>query len=270
MKFAMCNEFCRGMTLDEACALAADVGYDGIEIAPFTLADSVLDIDADGRRAIRDTVARHGLEVAGIHWLLAKPEGLHLTCPDADLRRRTVDYLIAEVDFCADIGGDRMILGSPKQRNVIEGETFEDAWARAAEGLRRLAAHAAGRGVVVCIEPLAPAETNFIQTAAEARRMVQEVNMPALRMMLDVKAMSGDVEPIPDIIRASAGVFEHFHANDANLNGPGFGETDYAPIVAALREVGYDQWVSVEVFNFEIDPDTIARKSFAYLKECFA
>ena len=99
--------------------------------------------------------------------------------------------------------------------------------------------------------------------------MVEAVDQPAFQMMLDVKAMSSENKPIPDIIRSSAQYLEHFHANDANLRGPGSGDTDFEPIAAALNEVGYDRWVSVEVFDFSDGPETIAVESLRYLREVF-
>jgi len=269
MKFAMCNEFCEGRSFDQACRLAADVGYDGVEIAPFTLADSVLDLGPDDRARLRETAAGHGLDVVGLHWLLAAPEGLHLNSPDPAVRRRTVDYLLAEIRFCADIGGTRLVCGSPRQRNLADAETYEQTWERFVETCRRLGDLAAECGVIFCIEPLAPEETDFITSAAEARRLVEAVDRPALRMMLDVKAMAAESDPMPDIIRRCAPYVEHFHANDANRSGPGFGSTDYVPIARALRETGYDGYVSVEVFDFSPGPEIIARESLRYLREVF-
>ncbi len=270
MKFAMCNEFCEGWDFERVCRLAASTGYDGVEVAPFTIADSVLDVPPERRTELRETAQAHSLDVVGLHWLLVKPEGLHLNSPDPQVRRRTVDYLRAEVDFCADIGGARMILGSPRQRDVPEHETYDQVWQRAVTAFRVLADHAAARGVVLCIEPLGAQETNFIRTAAEARRLVEAVDRPAFRMMLDVKAMCADEEPIPDIIRRSAPYLEHFHANDENRLGPGFGRTDFRPIAAALKEIGYAGYVSVEVFDFSAGPERIAAESLRYLKEAFA
>ncbi len=270
MKFAMCNEFCEGWEFERVCNLAADAGYDGVEIAPFTISDSVEDVDADRRKGLRATAARHGLEIVGLHWLLVKPAGLHLNSPDPGVRARTVEYLKAEIDFCADLGGTRIIVGSPSQRNVPEGQSYQEVWDRSVGVFRELALHASGAGLCVCIEPLAPEETDFVCTAAEARRMVEAVDRPAFRMMLDVKAMSAEEGPIPDIIRESAPYLEHFHANDANLQGPGFGATDFGPIGEALREVGYDGYVSVEVFDFSAGPERIARESLDYLRDAFA
>lgn len=270
MKFAMCNEFCEGWQFGDVCRLAAEAGYDAVEIAPFTLGESVTDVGPEQRTEIRRTAADHGLTVAGLHWLLASPKGLHLNSPDPSVRRRTVDYLRAEMNCCAEIGGDRLILGSPKQRNVPDHETPRQVWERAVEVFRRLGQDAEDRDVILCIEPLAPSETDFINTAAEALRLVEEVGRPGFRMMLDVKAMCGEVEPIPRIIRQCAPHVKHIHANDANRGGPGFGDTDFQPIADALREVGYDGYVSVEVFDFSPGPEEIAGRSIRYLKEVFA
>lgn len=269
VKFSMCNEFCQGWDFEAACRLAAEAGYDGVEVAPFTLSDSVEDIDASGRAALKATAERHGVEIVGLHWLLVKPEGLYMNHPDDGLRRRTADYVRAEIDFCSDLGGKVMIIGSPKQRNVLPDDTYEAAWDRSVAVFKELAPHAAQRDVCLCIEALTTAETNFLYTSAEARRLVQAVDHPAFQMMLDVKAMCGDVEPIPDIIRQCAPWVRHLHANDANLRGPGMGETDFRPIVAALREVDYRGYVSVEVFDFSVPPETIANESIRYLKEVF-
>jgi sugar phosphate isomerase/epimerase len=129
---------------------------------------------------------------------------------------------------------------------------------------------AEARGVVICLEALTPAETNFINTAAEAIEFVGELPSPNFKIILDVKAMCSEAKPIPQIIRESWPNFAHFHANDKNLKGPGFGAVDFGPIAAALKEVGYDGFVSVEVFKFDEGPEAIATKSLEYLKGVFA
>ena len=270
MKFAICNEIFKGWKLDDVFAYAARLGYDGVEIAPFTLADSVLEISALDRQAIRQSARRHGIEVAGLHWLLVKPEGLYLNHPDAGIRGRTADYFRALMDLCADIGGNRMVVGSPKQRNVLPGVSAAQAQAWALETFAPALAQAQARDVILCFEPLGPAETNFINTAAEAIQFVQRTGSPNFKIILDVKAMSTESIPIPQIIRESRPHFAHFHANDPNLKGPGFGAVDFRPIAAALKETGYDGFVSVEVFNFDEGPEAIASRSLKYLQEVFA
>jgi sugar phosphate isomerase/epimerase len=269
MKFAICNEIYQNRPLEEVFADAARLGYSGVEIAPFTLADSVNDLSAAERRRLREAAARHGIAVVGLHWLLVKPEGLHLNHPDAAIRRRTAAYFCDLVDCCADLGGSVLVVGSPKQRNVLPGVSREQAWEWTAATFRDAVRRAEDRGVTICLEPLAPAETNFINTAAEAIAFVRPFNSPRFKIILDVKAMCAETKPIPQIIRESWPHFAHFHANDRNLKGPGFGDVDFRPIAAALREVGYDGWVSVEVFNFEDGPEVMASRSIAYLRRVF-
>jgi sugar phosphate isomerase/epimerase len=270
MKFGVCNEIFQGWEIEAAMKYAADLGYDGVELAPFTLARTVTEISPDLRRHLRDTAARLGIDICGMHWLLARTEGLHLNHPDSAVRDRTAKYLCDLVDCCADLGGKVLVLGSPQQRNVVSGVTHEQAWEWAAATVTNAVRRAEERVVVLCLEPLSPAETNFINSAAQAVRFVQQFNSPAAQIILDVKAMCAEAAAIPEIIRQSWPCFAHFHANDSNLKGPGFGKVDFRPIAAALKEVGYAGYVSVEVFQFEEGPEAIATRSLEYLRKVFA
>jgi sugar phosphate isomerase/epimerase len=151
----------------------------------------------------------------------------------------------------------------------MEGVSHEQAWQWAGETFRESVKRAEDRQVTICFEPLAPVETNFINTAAEAVRFIRQIESPSFKIILDVKAMSSEAKPIPQIIRESWPHFAYFHANDVNLKGPGFGEVDFTPIAAALKEVGYEGVVSVEVFNFEEGAEVIASKSIEYLQRVF-
>ena len=269
MKFAMCNEFCQGWSVDDALRLAAEVGYDGVEIAPFTLADDARAVSTAERERLRRSAADRGVAIIGLHWLLVKPPGLSITGPDAAVRRQTLEYLEALVDLCADLGGDRIVLGSPKQRMVLPGTTPAEAWERARDLFVALMPRAASRRVTVCLEPLARTETNFINTVAEGLRMVAAVDHPCFKVHLDVKAMSDEPRPFDVVIGEAAGQVGHLHVNDANRGGPGSGATDYGPIVRGLAGIGYDDWASVEVFDFAPGPETIARASLEFLKRVF-
>ena len=269
MNFAICNEIFRDWRIEDTLAYAAKLGYCGLEIAPFTLANSVTDIAPSERHRIREAAARNEIQIAGIHWVLVKPEGLYINHPESSIRARTARYFCDLVDFCADLGGKVMVVGSPKQRNVLSGVSREQATEWALETLRSAVAQAEQRQVMICFESLAPAETNFINTAAQALEFVQRLPSPAFKIILDVKAMTSEAKSIPQIIRESWPHFAHFHANDKNLKGPGFGEIDFRPIAVALREVGYDGFVSVEVFNFDDGAEAIASRSLEYLRRVF-
>jgi sugar phosphate isomerase/epimerase len=269
MQFGICNEIFQDWKLPDAMGFAKKAGYDAIEIAPFTIAKLVTDIPASARRQIRDDAARAGIRISAIHWVLVQAEGMYLNHPDAATRTRTSKYFCDLVDFCSDIGAKTIVVGSPRQREVMPGVAPEQAWAWAAGTFRDSVARAGTRDVTICFEPLAPSETNFINTAAEAIRFTGQLASPHFKIILDVKAMCSESKSIPEIIRESWPHFAYFHANDRNLKGPGFGDVDFKPIAAALREVGYDGVVSVEVFKFEEGPELIATKSIEYLKRIF-
>lgn len=269
MKFAICNETFKDWKLDDVFAYCARIGYDAVEVAPFTLANYVSEITAAERVRIRESAARHSLAISAIHWVLVKAEGMHLTSADAAVRERTARYFCELVDFCADIGSQVIVVGSPKQRSLQPGVAPEQAWRWATDVFRPSVQRAAERNVTLCFEPLPAEDTDFVNTAADAVRFTRQLQSPHFKVILDVRAMSHETKPIPDILRDTAGHFAYVHANDKNLKGPGFGAVDFRPIAAALKEVGYDGFVSVEVFNYDEGAEVIATKSLAYLKDVF-
>jgi len=264
-RYAICNETFGDWPLNKACDFAAECGYSGIEIAPFTLAPLATDLSAQARGDLRRTIARSGLDCVGLHWLLAKTEGFHVAHPEADVRGRTVDYLGELARLCQDLGGRVLVFGSPKQRSLLPGVTPERAVDHIHEVFSRLVPVLEATDTVVALEPLSPVETDVLTTAAETCRLIERIGSPHIRLHLDVKAMASEETPIPEIIVASARHLEHFHANDVNLQGPGFGAVDFAPIFGALDEVRYAGWVSVEVFDYAPGPERLARESIAYM-----
>jgi sugar phosphate isomerase/epimerase len=269
MKFGICNETWQGWEFPETCAEIAAAGYDGVEVAPFTLNDDPRTLTESDAKQAGEVARAAGLEVIGLHWLLVKPPGMHLTTPDAAVRQKTVDFARHLVRLCAAMGGTIMVWGSPKQRNVGDGENYEDALRHAADSMRQICQTAGEFEVTIVMDPLGPAETNFLTTAQETVRFIRAVDHPTCRLHLDVKAMSTEARPIPQIIHESKDYLAHFHANDPNLRGPGFGQVRFEPIAAALREAKYDGYVSVEVFDYSPDPRTIARQSIDYLRKAF-
>lgn len=267
-RLAICNETFQDWPMEKAFGVAARCGYQGLEIAPFTFAEDVRTISAARRREIRRTAEKAGLEVIGLHWLLAKTKGFHLTSPDAAVRRNTAAYLADLARFSSDLGGKILVFGSPKQRDLLPGVDRAAAMGYADEVLRALLPTLEGTGTVVALEPLSPKTTTFLSTAAEAMELVRRVGDPRVALHLDCLAMSTEAAPHVDIIRRHRGQFIHFHANDPNGQGPGFGKLDFHPILAALREVGYRGWISVEVFNYQPGPERLARQSIDYLKQC--
>lgn len=270
MKFAICQELFENWDWERQCRFIAETGYTGIEVAPFTLAPRITEVSAERRQTLRKQAADHGLQIIGLHWLLAKTTGLHFTSGDPAIRRATAAYLIELGRACADLGGDVLVFGSPAQRNLDAGTSHEEGFDRAAEVLRACLPALAEWGVKFCLEPLTPKETNFLNTCADAIELMDRVALPNLLLHQDVKAMLTERDPIPELIARYAGRVGHFHVNDSNLLGPGMGPTDFTPIIRALVAAKYTGWVSVEVFDYSPGCEKIARESLRALRETLA
>ena len=268
MRYAICNELFEGWPWERICDFVSVLGYEGLEVAPFTLAERAELVSADRRRELRRAAETRGVAVVGLHWLLVKPAGLHVTHPDREVRRRTADYFVELVRLCADLGGAVLVIGSPKQRNLLPGVTRDQAADFAREVFEPALRPAERLGVTLAFEALSPADTNFINTAAEAIELADRMAHPNFRVNLDIKAMSTEPRPIPEVIRAAAGRFAHVQVNDPNGRGPGMGELRFEPILAALKQTGYGDWLSVEAFDFTPGREAIARQSIEYLLRC--
>ena len=267
MNYAICNETFQDWDFDRAFSYARKCGYTGIEIAPFTIADSAYDISPESRATIRQQIKDNDLQCVGLHWLLAKTEGYYLTTPDDSVRAKTGDYLAELARLCRDLDGKIMVLGSPQQRNLLEGVSHDQAMEYAADAIRRAMPVLEDCGVTLALEPLGPGEGDFLNYAELGIELAQMIDSPNCRLHLDVKAMSTEKKPVADVIRDSREWIAHFHANDPNLLGPGMGDMDFDPIFAALKEINYTDWVSVEVFDYEPGVETICEKSMSYMRE---
>lgn len=266
MRLGICNETFQDWPHGKAFEYARNLGYTGIEIAPFTIDKDVRKISSSTRQEIRSLAEKNELEVIGLHWLLAFTEGFYLTSPDAAVQTETTDYLKALSQLCHDLGGGVMVLGSPFQRNLLPGVSLNQATDIAAKVIGDAAATFADHNVTLALEPLGPEEGDFLLTAESAVDLIKQIDHPNIQLHLDVKAMSSEAKPIDQIIRESKDHVVHFHANDPNKRGPGMGDVDFVPIFAALKEIEYDRWVSVEVFDYEPGVEKLAGDSISYMK----
>jgi sugar phosphate isomerase/epimerase len=269
MRIALCNEVLGGMSLQRQCEYAAGLGYDGLEIAPFTLGDSPERISVAEAARIRGVVEASGLVVTGLHWLLVKPEGLSLSDPDAAVRGRTIDVMTRLTALCAELGGKVLVHGSPGQRRIAPGETHAVALARVRDGLAQVASTAAEAGVTYCIEPLSRRETALINTVAEAVDLVRSIDQASLRTMIDCSAAGlTESETVPQLIDRwlPTGMVAHIQVNDPNRRGPGQGEMKFAPILAALKRNNYAGTVAVEPFDYFPDGPSAAALAAGYLR----
>jgi sugar phosphate isomerase/epimerase len=268
MRISLCNEVVRDLSFPGQCAFARAVGYDGLEIAPFTLGEEAHLLPRSRRLEIRNAAAAEGIAITSLHYLLLAPTGLSITSAEAAQRHRTLAVMAGLCDLAADLGARVLVHGSPAQRVLEAGKEVEgrkravDAFAAAAE--------AAGKaGVTYCIEPLAPTETRFINTLAEAAAIVEEIAHPALKTMLDCCAAArAEAVSIADLLAQwlPTGIIGHIHFNDPNRRGPGEGTLAFAPILGALKRQGYQGAAAVEPFRYEPDGPTCAARAIGYLR----
>ncbi len=267
MKFAICHELYENCDWETQCGLIAEAGYTGIEVAPFTIGTDLIRLPESTYRRMQVVAQEHGLQVIGLHWMLAKTNGLYLTHPDAAIRRNTAEYLRFLARMCRQLGGSVMVFGSPAQRNLLPRVSTEEATRYACDVFSQAAAEFADQQVTLCLEPLTPKETNFMNTCAEAVAIIEQLDHPNIRLHQDVKAMLGaEKESIPFLIDHFKNFCRHFHVNDSNLLGPGMGETDFHPILKALQDSQYRGWVSVEVFDYKPGAQHIAVQSLKYMQ----
>jgi sugar phosphate isomerase/epimerase len=273
MRFALCNEVLQPLAFERQCALAAALGYDGLELAPFTLAEDPTAITDAMALRWRRIAEDHGLAISGLHWLLVAPAGLSIVSDDAVLRERTTQVMERLVELCAALGGRYLVHGSPKQRSVPAGVDPAAAWERAREALARAAQRAQACGVVYCIEPLARAETDLINTVADGVRMIEAVGSKAFKTMIDCSAAGqAEAEPVHELMarRIPTGHIGHVQVNDPNRRGPGQGALRFGPILRTLADLErrglYDGWVAVEPFDYVPDGPGSAARAIGYLR----
>lgn len=280
MKIALCNEMYQSWSIENQFQAFAAWGYDGAELAPFSLdplfvsgESSVMDlsrIDESICNRILKASKSTGVAVSGLHWILAKTEGFHITTADSETRARTSSYLCRLAELCAKLGGSYMVLGSPAQRSVAPGQSREEAVSNALDTIGAVVPTLEKLGVTLALEALAPTETNFWMNSEETLQFISQLGAPeCVKLHLDCKAMhGGEYQAIPEVIQrvGSEHKMVSFHANDPNLRGPGFGLLDFKPIMQTLAEVKFDGWIGIEPFDYTPGIVKLGRDSIHYLK----
>jgi len=267
-RHATCNEAFDKWPFAGAGRAIRHAGYAGIEIAPFTLAESPLDITPAQRSEYRAIMQSEGLTFAGLHWLMVSPKGLHVTTPDADLRRRSWSHIDHLIDLCADLGPNGvMVFGSPHQRSTTGGLSRAEATRNYVDGLRGVAPHAADRGVTVLVEALPVAQSDVVQSLAEAVAIVDEIGSPAVRTMFDVHNAIDEAEPHDQLVDRYFEYIRHVHVNELDGKHCGAGTYDFKPVLEVLRRRHYTGWISLEAFIFSPGAERLIFESLCHLPE---
>ncbi len=260
----------------EQCKAAAAIGYDGLEVAPFTLAADPMQLTDAQALGFARMAQDHGLVIFGLHWLLVAPAGMSIVSADPAPRARTANVMCRMVELCQLMGGNYLVHGSPKQRSVPPGEARPAALARAADCLAQAARHAQACGVTYCIEPLARQETDVLNTLAETAQLVDDINSPAFKTKINCSAAGlAETEPVDALMARwmPTGRIAHVQVNDPNRRGPGQGNMRFTPILQTLVQIQahghYHGILAVEPFDYVPDGMGSAAHAMGYLRGIF-
>ena len=271
-RLSVCNELYGEADFAAACRSIKSAGWDGIEIAPFTLLPDATKLSAARRREIRDIVVSEGLEFVGLHWLTVGPPGLHVTTPDEKVRAHSWEYVRGLVDLCADLRpgggtGGVMVFGSPGQRKTAGGLTTAQAEQNYIDGLRSIVADLEAAGVTLCVEALPAAQCDVILTLDRAAEIVETIGSANVQTMFDAHNAVDEVEPHAALVARHWRKIRHVHVNelDGGYPRPG-GGYDFKPVLQIAKDRAFDGWVSMEVFDFTPGAEKIVNESIAYLR----
>lgn len=267
MQISLCNEVVRELPFSEQCRFARETGYDGLEVAPFTLNQAPHLITPSRLRELRSIASSEGMTICGLHWLLAAPEGLSITSEDATIAARTQDFGRRLVAMCHELGGTYLVHGSPAQRQLATGREAEGR-RRAADYFAVVAEAAAEAKLKYIIEPLSRADTQFVTSLKEALAFIDEIGSASLSTMVDCYAAASNGEDIPGLLErwVPQGVVRHIHFNDDNKRGPGEGHTDFSAILDTLTRLDYSGTMAVEPFIYLPDGPACAARAIGYLR----
>jgi sugar phosphate isomerase/epimerase len=266
-RHSTCNEAFEKWAFADACRAIRKIGYTGIEIAPFTLAETPREITAAQRSEYRDIMSSEGLAFVGLHWLMVSPKGLHVTSPDGELRRKSWDHIRDLIDLCADLGPDGvMVFGSPKQRSTTGGLARAEATRNYIDGLASVAPHACGRGVTILVEALPLDQSDVVTSLEEAIGIVRELSSPAIRSMFDVHNAINETDPHDVLVDRYFEYIRHVHVNELDGKHCGAGNYDFKPVLRMLQRRDYAGWVSLEAFDFSYGAEELARQSLRHLE----
>ena len=271
-RFAVCNELFEKLPFDKACRQIRALGYEGIEIAPYTLGKDPSTLSVAERAELSEILDSEGLRAVGLHWLLVGPPDLHATTRDEGVRKRTWNYVHQLIDLCADLAGSQpeengvLVFGSPKQRSAVDGMSPKEATDVFTHELAHAAPHAESRGVKILIEPLSAEQTDVVNTLSDAVTIVRQIGSPAIQTMFDTHNAVDEKDPHAELVRKYFPYIQHIHVNELDGREPGTGNYDFASLMTTLHELKYSGWISLEVFDFTRDSSAIAATALRSLR----
>jgi sugar phosphate isomerase/epimerase len=246
--------------LEQSMARASEMGFDAIEL--FTSSAAAVDPNV-----LKPLLEKFNLKLAAVGTGAGKVlHGLTLTDPDEDVRKQAISFVTDMIAFGAAFGAPS-IIGS-MQGNIPPGQDRNQALGWLAEGLRFLGHQAEEKGVTLIYEPLNRYETNLINTLEAGVDFIETENLRYVKLLADLFHMNIEEADMPASIRAHANHIGHVHFADSNRRAVGYGHTEMGAIASALKESGYNGFVSAEAFPWP-DSDAAALQTITAFRQFF-
>lgn len=268
IKLAVSNIAWYPKEIDILLQLLSSLKCQGIELAASMLWEEPIDLSVKERLELRRKIKDAGLKLIGLQSLLYTRRDL-LLFKDGHTRQKTLDYLSRLMDLCFDLGGEILVFGSPRNRNIGNLPPGE-ARSIAVDFFRKISKLAEERNVFFCIEPLERAETDFINTVAEAERLIEDAGGPeGLGLHIDAKGLIDADEVSASYLTQSFARAKHVHLNDPSLMPPGSTGYDHQKIRARMEGSGYSRFVSIEMRRQDSDVEDSIRRAVDYVKRIY-
>lgn len=246
MKLSACTAAFGVDDLKKTIYTAAKIGYDAVEIT--AALQTPVDTTPERRREVKGWIKDAGIECSGLHYIFDGT--LRLLSQDPEMMKKSVDYLNKVIDLASDFEAPTVIVGSGGiTRNFEPNWDREKSVACMAEVIYEAGNHAQKKGVYLAVEAINRYETQFLNTMQEASEFVLRVNHPHVRTMADTYHMNIEEKDPAKSIREYGHLLQNLHLADSNRCAPGDGHFDFAAVVQALRDIGFNNYCSYEVFG---------------------
>jgi D-psicose/D-tagatose/L-ribulose 3-epimerase len=274
MHYAVNNWIYGDEPLDETASRLARLGYDGIEL--------VGEPDRYDRPQVVALCQQAGLAVTSIlGWCIWGIPGRDPASADDAERKAAGEYLRACVDLAVDVEAPIVVvLAAPAGRVAPHGapgsalarkSAYLAEWDRAVGSMRQLAAYASGHGILLALEPLNRYESFLVTNVEQGLRFLEETGADNLRLHLDTFHMNIEEADLAGAVRSAGSLLVNMHVSDSNRQAPGRRHTDFASLLRALQEIGYEGTLVLEPVPPGSDPLLAARMpENAPLREIYA
>ena len=242
---------------EESIRKAAAYGYDGVELA-------LKSADEIDRADLRSWLKKYSMEVSCITTGQVFADlGLYFTHPDPDMRKRTIAVFSGLIDLAGEFGG---IVNAGRTRGFVgQGQTRDEAEKLFVDTMQTLCDRAASQNVQLIIEPVNRYEINFINSLDEGAAILEQVHRDNCGLHADVFHMNIEDDSIGGSLIRNGRWVRYIHLADSNRLAPGLGHLDFDEVMEALKAIGYNGWVSIEILPGE-DPDAMARQAIDHIK----